>query len=131
MSEPKIIQTPFGPQRVHVVEGLPDDVLLVAYSPPALGTKPGDDDWVPLSKRAAMVVNREETKCNCDGEWWGGEHVSDCPLGPTRPRHERDEECAPDEPLKVVYDLSIMFPGLDQETATERLREALERTERS
>lgn len=25
-------------------------------------------------------------RCNCDGEWWGGEHVSACPLGPTEPR---------------------------------------------
>lgn len=21
--------------------------------------------------------------CNCDGEWWGAEHVTGCPLGPT------------------------------------------------
>jgi hypothetical protein len=28
--------------------------------------------------------------CNCDGEWWGGEHVTGCPLGPTLPYSQRE-----------------------------------------
>lgn len=24
------------------------------------------------------------TECNCDGEWWGGEHVTGCALGPPK-----------------------------------------------
>lgn len=27
--------------------------------------------------------DREPKPCTCDGEWWGGEHVTGCPLGPT------------------------------------------------
>lgn len=46
--------------RVHVVDGLPDDVVLMAYAPPAPGTRPGDPDWVPLERRTAMIVDRPD-----------------------------------------------------------------------
>jgi hypothetical protein len=45
---------------VHVVDGLPDDVVLVAYAPPPPGVLPGDPDWVPLERRVAMIVDRPE-----------------------------------------------------------------------
>lgn len=53
-----VMDTPFG--RVVLSDRLPDDVVLMAYSPPAPGTRPGDPDWVPLERRTAMVVDRPE-----------------------------------------------------------------------
>ena len=51
----EVIDTPFGPVRVRLVEGLPDDAIFV-YSAPPPGTFPGHPDWVPLERRAAKIV---------------------------------------------------------------------------
>lgn len=53
-----VVDTPYG--RVVLSDGLPDDVVLMAYSPPAPGTRPGDPDWVPLERRTAMIVDRPD-----------------------------------------------------------------------
>lgn len=59
------VETAFGP--IHVVDGLPDDVVLLVYSPPADGTYPGHPDWVPLERRAAVVVDRPDE--SADPSW--------------------------------------------------------------
>lgn len=53
-----VVDTPFG--RVVLSDGLPDDVVLMGYSPPAPVARPGDPDWVPLERRTAMIVDRPD-----------------------------------------------------------------------
>ena len=40
--------------------------------------------------------------CNCQGDWWGGEHVSTCPLGPTALRAA--------EPELIVHQARAVVP---------------------
>ena len=103
------VAPPIAAQALRRPLGLTDEEIRAALGDPTemyaafdaeydramgLARRVGAPDGEVVARRAAMAaaatvaVRRffEGPRCNCMGEWWGGEHVTGCPMGPTRPR---------------------------------------------
>ncbi len=61
-----------------------------------------------------------EPVCNCQGDWWGGEHVTGCPKGPAR-------RAGDPKPIEVKL-MTAWEPALPVELLDDYYTEAWERT---